>query len=129
MTAQEYIELIAKKIDDGSTFPAYRKTYGLYESGECFYGSCEHPGKHCFIGVLIPEDHPAQNQDGNVYTLLQEYPDVYQYMPKDLTDIQLSKIQKVHDYYACMRSSNSQLFKEKKQEIIEWLKDIVEEKF
>lgn len=115
MTKQEYVQLISDKIDAGNVFPA-RDSINCY----CFYGQ-ENSTKHCFIGLLIPKNHPAMLMFGTVTDLIKKYPE-FTNLIEEVTPQQLRDIQSIHDIYAI----NGKDFRLNKNAILEEIKTILQ---
>jgi hypothetical protein len=59
----------------------------------CLYLGVE--GKRCVVGLFIPDNHIALNARAAVSNLLEEFPDLEQFMPMDRSS--LSSFQYMHD--------------------------------
>ncbi len=129
MTKSEFVQLISDKIDGGTTFPAQYEIQNIYVGNEsvpggCYYGQ-EGDSKHCFIGILIPENHPGIEYQGPVTSLLECHPDIRQYMPENATGRELLACQRVHDSWASSYRDNdrsaeakAEYFKKNKEYIL-----------
>ncbi len=60
----------------------------------CMYLTAE--GKKCAIGCFIPKDHPSQDLEGGVDTLLRTNPSLEKYMPSGNINV-LEAFQFAHD--------------------------------
>ncbi len=65
MTPQEIFDKVCERLRDGTG-------QALGEYG-CEYLSRK--GLKCAVGIFIPDGHPAQNFDGDLGNLFEEYPD------------------------------------------------------
>ena len=65
---------------------------------ECFYFDEENDGtiKKCAIGLFIPDNHSGESYIGGVACLLENYPDLAEFMPSNDIDL-LNKFQNTHD--------------------------------
>lgn len=61
---------------------------------QCMYKTLD--GKKCFIGLFIPEGHPAQGYLGTAGELLNEYPSLLELMPSQDFNT-LDTLQIAHD--------------------------------
>ena len=78
MTKQEIINKINKEFKG--------KAVLCHEIQECQYLTCD--GEKCAIGLFIPEGHRAQESNKDIKHLLEEYPELLEYMPsKNINDL------------------------------------------
>lgn len=117
ISKEAFVQLISDKIDAGDTFPAFHDNDGIHR---CFYGEKD-SNRHCFIGVLLPENHPAMYCSEDVELLLKAYPELRNCI-EGVTVHQLLAIQVLHDNTASFKKD----FKENKTKIIEQLKRILQ---
>ena len=115
MTKLEYVQLISDLIDGQKTFPGFDEAKGL-----CCYG-CKHNNRACFIGVLIPKDHPLKNTSMALREVV-SYPEGYDfkdYFPDGATLEQMELCQGIHDQ---RKSYSPEDFLSEKERILSILK-------
>lgn len=77
-------------------------------------------GKKCAVGLFIPDDHRGQKFNGDIYELLEEYPELRSHLP--LPPGEMKELQKVHDSNWSLHSLRDDMTL---ASIITWIQDNV----
>lgn len=101
-------------------------TQCMDQDGVCAYESSN--GNHCAVGCFIPSNHKGMELDGEVKILLEEYPDLEDYMPLEIAA--LVELQAIHDYRHGL--NDTQVLKKYKdiknvrERMLAWVEDNIE---
>lgn len=63
------------------------------------YRMCRYQDAHglrCAVGCLIPDEHPALQLNGDIWKLLDHYPDLFGPLSKEMLSL-LNNLQSIHD--------------------------------
>lgn len=114
MNMQEVFDAALKRLEDG-TGPAVtyfeRDEEKLYDKNvfkECLYLAPD--GNKCVVGIFIPDGHPAQEFEGDVSNLLDQFDDLPKWFYDDRMERLMSDLQGIHDSEKSWSGENNKKF-------------------